>query len=433
MTTEVAYQKPPVAWWVVLIQGIAAIILGILLLMNPLSTTEVLVQFLGIYWLITGIISIVTIFVDPTMWGWKLFTGILGIIAGIVVFQHPLWSTFLVPLTLVILLGIIAILIGLLQLINAFRGGGWGMGVLGVLSIIVGFLLLVRPVIAGLALPFVFGILLIAGGILALFAAFSLKRVEGEYEAAQAREAQAREAARAAAAESASRAAFVPTSAPEPPPMAPAAPDAAAALGAAAAGAALAAEDLAQAPGEAPEPEEETGAAVEPVVESAESFVAQGVETVERAVSDLVDLSDALEMEKFSYPLEYVEGIGKAFAEKLKAIGLVTPLDLLKAGAALKGRTEIAEKSGISAKLILEWVNHVDLYRIKGVGSEYADLLEAAGVDTVVELAQRNPANLTERMTGVNLEKNLVRKLPTQEQVEDWVEQAKRLPRVITY
>ena len=97
------------------------------------------------------------------------------------------------------------------------------------------------------------------------------------------------------------------------------------------------------------------------------------------------------------------------------------------------GRKELAEGTGISEHLILKWVNHVDLYRIKGIGSEYADLLEASGVDTVVELAQRNPENLFEKMSEVNAEKALVRKLPTASQVADWVAQAKGLPRVVSY
>jgi len=87
----------------------------------------------------------------------------------------------------------------------------------------------------------------------------------------------------------------------------------------------------------------------------------------------------------------------------------------------------------VSEKLILEWVNHVDLFRIRGVGSEYSDLLEAAGVDTVMELAQRNPEHLLEKMTAVNAEKKLVRRLPVLSQVQSWVEQAKSLPRQITY
>ncbi len=131
--------------------------------------------------------------------------------------------------------------------------------------------------------------------------------------------------------------------------------------------------------------------------------------------------------------LEDVEGIGLKYAEKLRAAGIASTDAFLEAAATPKGRKDLAEKSGISDALILEWANHLDLYRIKGVGSEYADLLEEAGVDTVVELAQRNPANLYQKMVEVKAAKKLVRKMPVQSQVADWVEQAKKLPRVITY
>jgi len=131
--------------------------------------------------------------------------------------------------------------------------------------------------------------------------------------------------------------------------------------------------------------------------------------------------------------LSKVEGIGEVYAQKLQEAGIRTTQALLEKGASPQGRTEIAEKTGISGKLILEWVNHVDLFRIKGVGEEYSDLLEEAGVDTVPELAQRNPEHLHQKLVAVNQEKKLVRQLPTQSQVGDWIEQAKRLPRVITY
>ncbi len=131
--------------------------------------------------------------------------------------------------------------------------------------------------------------------------------------------------------------------------------------------------------------------------------------------------------------LEYVEGIGEKYADKLRKAEVNTTDALLKMGSTPKGRKEIAEKSGVSDKLVLEWVNHVDLFRIKGVGQEYADLLEEAGVDTVPELAQRNIENLTKKMEEVNNKKKLVRKLPVEKQVKDWVAQAKKLPRVIKY
>jgi predicted flap endonuclease-1-like 5' DNA nuclease len=113
--------------------------------------------------------------------------------------------------------------------------------------------------------------------------------------------------------------------------------------------------------------------------------------------------------------------------------GIRTTNALLEKGATPQGRKQIAEAADISDSLILQWVNHVDLYRIKGIGSEYADLFEAAGVDTVVELAQRNPVNLFQKLMEVNAAKKLVRRLPTEVQVQDWVAQAKKLPRKVTY
>lgn len=128
-----------------------------------------------------------------------------------------------------------------------------------------------------------------------------------------------------------------------------------------------------------------------------------------------------------------VEGIEPTYADKLRSIGIKTCEGLLARGATPHGRREIADKTGIAGRAILEWVNHVDLFRIKGVQQEYADLLEEAGVDTVPELAKRNPENLYEKLMAVNREKNLVRQLPTEARVADWVEQAKKMPRVITY
>lgn len=128
-----------------------------------------------------------------------------------------------------------------------------------------------------------------------------------------------------------------------------------------------------------------------------------------------------------------IEGIGPKYAELLAKEGIKTVEGLLKAGAKSKDRKRISESLQISEKLILEWVNHADLFRIKGIGEEYSDLLEEAGVDTVPELAQRNPENLTEKMAEVNAAKDLARRLPVLSQVEEWVKQAKELPRIIEY
>lgn len=128
-----------------------------------------------------------------------------------------------------------------------------------------------------------------------------------------------------------------------------------------------------------------------------------------------------------------IEGVGDVLAKKLIEAGVRTAEALLDKGATSKGRKALAEASGISEKSILEWVNRVDLARIKGVGSEFSDLLEAVGVDTVPELSHRVPENLLAKMVAVNTEKKLVRRLPTLNQVTDWVAQAKALPRVVEY
>jgi predicted flap endonuclease-1-like 5' DNA nuclease len=131
--------------------------------------------------------------------------------------------------------------------------------------------------------------------------------------------------------------------------------------------------------------------------------------------------------------LSDIEGIGAAYSDKLTEAGIGSLEKLLEICCEKKARKETAEKTGISEKLILNWVNRADLARIKGVSTQYADLLECAGVDTVPELAQRNAANLQAKMAEVNEEKNLVRQVPSESQVESWVAQAKELPRVINY
>ena len=127
-----------------------------------------------------------------------------------------------------------------------------------------------------------------------------------------------------------------------------------------------------------------------------------------------------------------IEGVGEGSAQKLKAAGIRSADVLLKKGATKKNREEIAERSGIGYAVILKWVNHADLFRVKGVGGEFAELLEAAGVDTVLALARRNPANLQKKMAEVNEAKSLVRRAPSLKEVTGWVEQAKALPRVIS-
>jgi predicted flap endonuclease-1-like 5' DNA nuclease len=131
--------------------------------------------------------------------------------------------------------------------------------------------------------------------------------------------------------------------------------------------------------------------------------------------------------------LSEIEGIGAAYSEKLSAAGIKSQEKLLEAGGTPKGRKDLAAKTDISGKLILKWVNRADLARVKGVGEEYADLLEFAGVDTVPELAQRRADNLLKKMLEVNEQRKLVRSPPTLAMVEKWIAQAKTLPRAIHY
>jgi predicted flap endonuclease-1-like 5' DNA nuclease len=131
--------------------------------------------------------------------------------------------------------------------------------------------------------------------------------------------------------------------------------------------------------------------------------------------------------------LETIEGIGPVYAGKLREAGIASLEALLQAGASPAGRRDLAEKTGIGHEYILDWVNRADLMRVKGIGEEYSDLLEWAGVDTVVELAQRNPDNLFAKLQEVNQEKRLVRRAPTKVEVVSWVEQAKSLPRAVSH
>ncbi len=131
--------------------------------------------------------------------------------------------------------------------------------------------------------------------------------------------------------------------------------------------------------------------------------------------------------------VEEIEGVGGSYVEKLSAVGLKTTEALLGEGATPAGRKGIAEKTGISEKLVLKWVNHADLFRIDGVAGQYAELLEAAGVDTVVELGHRNGPNLAAMMAEVNAEKNLTNRAPSETEVARWIEEAKTLPRHVSY
>jgi uncharacterized membrane protein HdeD (DUF308 family) len=162
-------------WWLYLLEGIFAAIFGFLLLIAPGGTLVFLIQVLGFYLLISGIMRLVSIFVDSSLWGLKLAIGILGILAGIVVLNHPLWSALLIPSYLVYVVGFLAIFQGAGGLIQMFRGDGWGAGILGILEIILGIVVLANPLIGVVALPFVLGVLMLGGGIGAIVASFRLR------------------------------------------------------------------------------------------------------------------------------------------------------------------------------------------------------------------------------------------------------------------
>ena len=134
-----------------------------------------------------------------------------------------------------------------------------------------------------------------------------------------------------------------------------------------------------------------------------------------------------------AYKIIDIEGVGDVYAEKLIAAGINTPKELLDKCAAPAGRKALAEETGISDKLILTWTNHADLMRIKGIGPQFSELLEAAGVDTVKELKNRNPENLAAKILEINEEKHLVRRVPVLKEIVKMVNQAKELPPVMTY
>ncbi|MHC4930290.1 MAG: DUF4332 domain-containing protein [Planctomycetota bacterium] len=134
-----------------------------------------------------------------------------------------------------------------------------------------------------------------------------------------------------------------------------------------------------------------------------------------------------------SKSIEAIEGIGPAYGKKLRAVGCTSPARLLKDGGTKKGRDKIAKETGISSSVILRCVNMADLFRIKGVASQYAELLEAAGVDTVKELKNRNAANLAAKMQEVNKAKRLTRTVPSEKMLSDWIKQASKLAPMVSH
>lgn len=174
---------PP--WWLILIEAILLIAIGVFLLVNPYRTFVSLIWALGLLWFIRGILDLVSLLWDRRMWGWKLVSGILGILAGWVVLQHPLGSSVVVGQVTVWILAFSGIFMGITSLVRAFQGAGWGTGLLGVVSIVLGVLLLANTAVAVSTLPWVIGIFAILGGILAIFAAFGVRGLQNELDKAK--------------------------------------------------------------------------------------------------------------------------------------------------------------------------------------------------------------------------------------------------------
>jgi uncharacterized membrane protein HdeD (DUF308 family) len=163
-------------WWVFLLQGFAGIIIGLMLITEPGATLVALTTVLGFYWLITGVLALVQVFVDrATPWVWSLLAGLVGILAGLFVLRHPLVAALTVPTVLVIILGIQGLVIGAVQIIGGFKGGGIGPFILGAINVLVGILLLGSPVAAALAVPLVFGVLLLIQGAGLMILAFRVR------------------------------------------------------------------------------------------------------------------------------------------------------------------------------------------------------------------------------------------------------------------
>lgn len=165
-----------IPWWLVLLEGLAALIIGIYLVISPISTTIFLVQVLGWYWLVVGFSTLVTIFIDKTDWIWRAVSGILGILAGIVIIGHPIFSAIFVPGMIVIIVGVLAICFGFTRLFWAMKEG-WGAAIIGVLSVLFGLLILGAPLIGVTMLAYLLAGIGIIGGITTIYLALKLRSV----------------------------------------------------------------------------------------------------------------------------------------------------------------------------------------------------------------------------------------------------------------
>jgi uncharacterized membrane protein HdeD (DUF308 family) len=176
MATATAQPQASNIWWLFLLQGIAGIILGLMLVTAPGTTLVAMVTFLGFYWLITGVLALVRMFVDRSVpWVWELLIGIVGILAGLFVLRHPMLAALVAPTALVIVLGVQGVAMGVFEIIGGFTGGGVGSFVVGAINLVVGILLLSAPVAAAVAVPMVFGVLILIEGVALIILAFRVR------------------------------------------------------------------------------------------------------------------------------------------------------------------------------------------------------------------------------------------------------------------
>jgi uncharacterized membrane protein HdeD (DUF308 family) len=174
-TKEISLAKADlIPWWLVLLEGLTALIIGIYLIISPVSTTIFLMQILGLYWLIIGFLTIITIFMDRTDWIWRAISGILGILAGLIVIGHPLLSALLVPETVILIVGVLGVCLGFSSLFWAMKEG-WGTAIMGVLSIIFGLLLIGSPMVGVVMLMYLLAYLCIIGGLVTIYLALKLR------------------------------------------------------------------------------------------------------------------------------------------------------------------------------------------------------------------------------------------------------------------
>jgi uncharacterized membrane protein HdeD (DUF308 family) len=169
-----SFETRQTPWWLTLLGGILNIVIGVLLLSVPVKTVFTLVLALGFYFIFSGIFNLIAMFVDHTAWGWKLFMGIISTLAGIAILRYPLMSAMTIPSLIILMLGIQGVIVGIIGLIMAFKGGGWGAGILGALSIVFGLILMANWTAPGmvLTLAWVAAIFALIGGIGQIIQAF---------------------------------------------------------------------------------------------------------------------------------------------------------------------------------------------------------------------------------------------------------------------